>query len=195
MKLRVSGIDPSLRNTGLCKGHFDVLTGKLVITHLKLIETVKASGKQVRVNSDDLRCGNEIIRGMHEWIADSHVVFGEIPSGGQSAAAAKGLGIATGILASIAGIGEFKGQLIQVMPTEVKLAAVGSKHAAKEEMIEWAVEQWPDAGWLTRKVKGEITHLAKNEHLADACGAVNAGIKTDQFRNLIQALSAISQSQ
>ncbi len=193
MIIRVAGIDPSLRNTGLCKGTFDTATNTLQVTRLKLVQTEKQSGKQVRVNSDDLRCGNEIIRAMHDWIADAHIVFAEIPSGGQSAAAAKGLGIATGILASIAGIGQFKGQLIQVMPAEVKLAAIGSKNASKDEMIEWANGRWPEAeGWLRARGKADGPLVNANEHLADACGAINAGIQTDQFRNLVQALAVLS---
>lgn len=193
MIIRLAGIDPSLRNTGLVKGHYNVETGELVIDKMKLVETEKQSGKQVRVNSDDLRCANEIVRGMHDFIADCHVVCAEIPSGGQSAAAAKGLGIATGILGSIAGIGQFKGQLIQVMPQENKKAAIGSKNASKEEMIEWAYARWPEANWIRDRGKPDGRLLNKNEHLADACGAVNAAIQTDQFRNLVAALSVISQ--
>lgn len=196
MKLIIGGIDPSLRNTGLARATFDTADNSLVVTRLLLCQTEKQSGKQVRVNADDIRCANEITRAMHAFIADCHIVCAEIPSGGQSAAAAKGLGIATGILGSIAGVGPFKGQLIQVQPAEVKMTAVGSKNASKEEMIEWAHGRWPNAeGWLTMKRKGEVALLNKNEHLADACGAINAGIQTDEFRRLLSALAVISQSQ
>jgi Holliday junction resolvasome RuvABC endonuclease subunit len=193
MLLKIGGIDPSLRNTGFAKAEFNTHTGDWQVIKVGLVETEKQSGKSIRVNSDDLRCGSEIVRAMHDWIADCHVVVAEIPSGGQSAAAAKGLGLATGILSTIGCVGVFKGSLIQVMPAEVKLAAIGAKNASKDEMIEWAQKRWPDVEWKMTKRGGVMVPTLKNEHIADACGAIAAGIKTDQFRTLIAALSILTQ--
>lgn len=195
MLLTVAGIDPSLRNTGLAKGVYDTVSEKLQITSLFLAETDKQSGKQVRVNSDDLRRGSIVASAIHYWLQGCAVAFAEIPSGAQSANAAKALGIATGVLSTVGVIGPFKGRLVQVMPQEVKKLATGSKVADKNEMVDWAVRNWPDAGWL-RKGKGNTGDLVKkNEHLADACAAIHAGIQTDEFKQLVQALSAIQAGQ
>jgi polyribonucleotide nucleotidyltransferase len=61
----------------------------------------------------------------------------------------------------------------------------------KDEMIEAAVKAHPYAKWMTRKVKGEIAMLASNEHLADATGAIAAGIITNEFRGMIAMLRGL----
>lgn len=188
-KIILGGLDPSLRNFGLAKAYFDIDTEKLEVFGLELCETAKETGKVVRQNSDDLRRGGEICSKMHAWIEDCAVVFGEIPSGAQSAAAAKALGISTGLLSTIGHVGPFNGRLVQVTASEVKYGACGSKNAAKHEMIEWATTTWPDAPWMKTK-KGVI--LGKNEHLADACGAIHAGIRTDQFKQLVQLFRSVN---
>lgn len=176
----------------MASGYYEIETQRLVIDNLLLVETAKESGKTVRQNSDDLRRGNEIAGMMHFWLRDKQVAFAEIPSGAQSAAAAKALGISTGILSTVGAVGAFKGRLIQVTPAEVKKLATGSKVGSKEEMIEWAVKHWPDAPWPRVKKTGAII-AGKAEHLADACGAIHAGIQTDQFKQLVQLVSQFSE--
>lgn len=70
---------------------------------------------------------------------------------------------------------------IQVTPTEVKLVATGSKTASKQDMIDWAVKQYPNAKWLTKTQKGITSLVSKNEHLADALATIHAGVLTDEF--------------
>ncbi|MNN85981.1 hypothetical protein D3C81_2033310 [compost metagenome] len=74
--------------------------------------------------------------------------------------------------------------VIQCTPAEVKKFATGDKMATKEEMIAWATQKFPQVNWLERGGK----YLAKNEHLADATGAINAGLNTDDFKALIVML-------
>lgn len=190
MLIKVGGIDPSLRATGLAKGVFDTDTGLWTVTEIKLVETEKRSGKTVRSSSDDLRCATELTTGIDPFLADCGVVCAEVPSGAQSARAAFGLGIAVGVLGFVNGaIGQFKGSLVQLNPQEVKKQAVGSKVASKEEMIEWAASKWPDLPWYTDPrstiIVGGKKLQAKNEHVADACAIINAGILTDEFRSLV----------
>lgn len=190
MILTVGGLDPSLRNLGLAKATYDTDNDHLAMVALRLQPTEKQSGKTIRSSSDDLRCAGLLVGATHVWIADCAAVFAEIPSGAQSARAAFGLGIALGVLGSVGNVGSFRGRLIQVTPQDVKVQAVGSKNASKHEMIEWAMERWPNLPWLTKKVKGVVSPIDKNEHLADACGAINAGIKTDEFKSIIQIVRA-----
>lgn len=184
--LRVASIDPALRNFGLVKGTIDIEDANfpLTIEKMQLVESSSdaSAKKQVRKNSDDLERARKLQRNMMRFIQDVQMVFVEVPVGSQSARSMASYGICIGILASI------NKPLIQVTPTEVKLAAVGSKTASKEDMINWASSAYPDADWLTTKRKGEIVMLNKNEHLADAIGAIHAGIITDPF---LQAVSIL----
>jgi Holliday junction resolvasome RuvABC endonuclease subunit len=109
------------------------------------------------------------------------VVFAEVPVGSQSSRAMCSYGVCIGLLAGLAA----RVPLIQVQPTEVKLAAVGTKTASKEEMIEWATGLYPQLPWFTTKRKGVTTFSAKNEHIADAIAAIYAGILTDEFKRMI----------
>lgn len=178
MKLFVAGIDPSLANTGLAKGYYDVTTGELRIDEIALVETDRDNSRQVRRNSDDLRRAKMIVDQTRLFIGEGvSTIFAEVPTGSQSARGSFSNGICVGTLAALEAI-------VQVTPTEVKLAATGSKVADKVEMIEWAVARWPHLPWL--KHRGKLQR--KNEHMADACAAINAGLQTDQFKQLVQAI-------
>lgn len=179
MDYLVAGIDPSLRNMGICLMRLDIHTLKLELLDLRLIETERLSSKTVRQNSDDLRRAQELVKGLHASLTDVVVAFAEIPTGAQSARAALSFGVAIGVLASS------PVPIIQVQPWETKLATVGTKTASKAEMIEWAGDTYPDGAWLRRKLHGKQVLVDKNEHLADACAVVHAGIRTDEFQRLI----------
>lgn len=179
MIVRVAGIDPALRNMGIASMSFDTESMRLALLDLQLIETEKQSGKTVRQNSDDLRRAKELVSNLHTAVTDCTVVFAEIPTGAQSARAALSFGVAIGVMASC------PVPIIQVQPWETKLATVGTKTASKAEMIEWAGETYPDGPWLRRKLHGKQVLVDKNEHLADACAVVHAGIKTDEFQRLL----------
>lgn len=185
--ISVVGIDPSLRNFGLSKAIIHLDTLKIQVLDLKLSVPdglEKSAKKVVRKNSDDLRRARIQQRAMVEFCQGSQLAFVEVPVGSQSARAMASYGICVGVLASC------PISMIEVTPTEVKLAATGSKVASKMQMIEWAIETHPDAPWLTRKQKGEIVPVQANEHLADSVAAIHAGIMTEQFSQLISLLKA-----
>lgn len=193
MLIKVAGLDPSLRNWGLAKGLFDLSTDRLTMTDIDLVETESEAGKTVRKSSDDLRCAATLTARLHDWIGDCSAVFGEVPSGSQSARGMFSNGICLGVMGGIGNVGPYKGSLIQVTPSEVKKLATGSKVASKEEMIEWAMEMFPDLPWLiTKSGKNKGQPTAKNEHMADACAAIHAGIHTPEFRNLAQVMRSIT---
>lgn len=171
----IGSMDPALANFGVARLNLDLTTLKFTIKDLTLIETESRKGKTVRQNSDDLRRCKEIVTKYHELLKPCIIAFAEIPTGAQSARAMYAFGASVGMIASC------PVPLIQVQPTETKLATVGTKTASKEEMIEWASEAYPDAPWLRKA--GRI--LGKNEHLADAVAIAHAGIQTDQFRQLL----------
>lgn len=181
--MKCVSIDMALANMGLAAATI-TLDGKIHIDDLKLVSTDQGPDKkQVRKSSIDLRRAIELRTGLQAWCAlhEPAFAFVEVPSGSQSATAARALGIAVGVLASCPVL------IIEVSPLEVKLASVGKKTASKQEMINWAVDRWPSAPWLFHG-KGANRRLTQaNEHLADACAAIAAGIKTTQFQLLNKA--------
>lgn len=178
-RLSVAGHDPSSRNWGIAGGSYDTDTGKLTIKTLRVVRTEPLEGKQVRQNSQDLRMANQLYEGVVPFMAAA-LSFAEVPQGSQSARSSLCSGICIGVLGSLRKTSQF----VEVTPNEVKLAAVGSKTATKKQMIEWAVKQHPEAPW-PRKSNGEIL-LGDAEHMADALGAIYAGMRTEMFKHLIQ---------
>lgn len=177
-QLVVVGLDPSLSNLGMCKGTIDLDTNEFTPTDLLLTQTKPSKTKTTRRNSEDLRRAKVLYDSLLDYTKDANIVFVEMPVGSQNARAAAGYGVCIALMASIKG-------LIQVTPTEVKLAATGNKTETKNGMINWGANKYPDINWLTQTRKGKQEILKKNEHLADSLGAVLAGMKTDQYHQLI----------
>lgn len=176
--VNVVGIDPSLNNFGFARGTVNLDSYEVEIENLHLAQPDKAdkvTKKVVRKNSDDLRRARHLHKALQEQTKGAHLAIVEVPVGSQSARAMASYGICVGVLASC-GI-----PMIEVTPSEVKLIAVGSKTASKQDMINWAGQMYPDANWLTRKLKGKTVMTNSNEHLADAVAAIHAGVITEQF--------------
>jgi Holliday junction resolvasome RuvABC endonuclease subunit len=190
MEINIVGVDPSLRNFGIVNAILDTDTARFKITSMALIESednAKAQ-KTVRKNSDDLRRAKLLYDGFQIACQGASFAFVEVPVGSQSSRAMASYGICVGVLASC------PISMVQVTPTEVKLAGTGIKSATKGEMIEAAVAAHPYAQWMTRKLKGETVLLNDNEHLADACFAIQAGIQTEQFKSYLAMLNLMKKS-
>ena len=183
--INVVAFDPAIRNLGIAKATISLDDLSVTIDRLTLIQTQGEAGKTVRKNSDDLRRACELYNGMVDACDGAAFAIAEIPVGTQSARGAMSNGIMIGVLAAC------PIPLIQVQPTEVKMASVGIKTATKGEMIDWAMKQHPLANWLMRKSKGKLVPINDNEHLADAVAAVYAGIRTDQFRHAVSIFRSI----
>ncbi len=184
MKVKVVGLDPSLNNWGIAHATLDIDSLEIEISHFQLVQTDSQNGKTTRKNSDDIRRAAALYGGMMLGCTGATVAFCEVPVGSQSARAMASYGICVGVL------GACPIPLIEVTPFEVKLAAVGHRQAAKEEMIEWGVAKHPNAPWL--RDGGKL--VLKNEHLADATAAIYAGIKTAQFMTVLQMLRVTSRA-
>ena len=179
--LTIMGLDPSMNNFGMVVGELELNTGELsnICTYLSSPDKPKDK-KSVRQNSKDLLHCQQQYHNLHGFINQymPEIICVEIPVGSQSARAMASYGMCIGILSSIGT------PLIQVTPTEVKVAATKSKTATKQDMIDWATKTYPEASWLTRNLKGVQTYTQANEHLADALAAIYAGVKTDDFKLL-----------
>lgn len=181
-RVKIIGIDPSLRNTGIATGWLDIDTLEWGIDSLHLAKTEKGKEKTVRKSSEDYDRSRIIYEALKVAEHDAAIAFVEMPIGSQSAAAMKSYGMCIGLIASL------DCPVIQVAPGQVKDRAVGSKTATKEEMIEWAHNLFPNINWLRHG--GRL--MAANEHLADAVAAINAGVKSDDFIGLVKMMKKFS---
>lgn len=184
-QISVIGIDPSLRNLGIARAVVDLNTLEFEVLDIELTETEKSKSKTVRKNSDDL----ERARLLHAALAEAQkegpqIAFVEMPVGSQSASAMLSYGVCIALIASL------NIPVVQLTPTQVKVSATGDKLASKREMIDWAHAKFPDINWL-RQGKRLID---KNEHLADAIGAINAGLNDEDFLALVNMMRRMSLS-
>ena len=177
--LKVLGLDPSLNNWGIAAGTYDTVTKKLTIKHVAVIKRLKDDSKRVRQNSKDIAASHAIMVGLKPYLAEKPVVFAEVPIGSQSARAMASYGICVGVLGAVRAMGH---PFFEVTPTEVKLAACNDKNATKDDMINYGLREHPEANW-PRKSDGSVV-AGSAEHMADACGAIVAGLTGNEFQQL-----------
>ena len=176
--MKVLSIDPSLRNT--CLVYSEIEDGGIRILDSWTIETQKNKNKQVRASSDLIQRCDALHRTVNYYIEkwNPQIIFVETPSGSQSASGMKNYGVSCYLIATL------RPRAIEVTPTEVKMASVGTKTASKNDMIAWAFEKHPEAPW---KLRNDFP-LAKQEHMADAIAIIYAGMKTPAYSWLTSAL-------
>lgn len=187
--IRILGIDPALRNFGFAVGEIDLENNECKILDLYLSQTKPEKKRRGRKSYEDLNCATVHSKAIDELIKKWNIdyVSAEIPIGSQSARAMASYGICIGIISNI------PKRLFRVTPDEVKLAGCGIKTATKEEMIEWATAKYPNSPWRRRKVEGKLEFKNDNEHLADACGVIEATLKTKEWLSTrIQLLNDLS---
>lgn len=180
-KIQVIGIDMALANMGLVRAMLDLDSLVIEPVELRLVSTHPDKSKQVRKSSSELARARELGEALKHFCHGASLAFAEVPSGSQSASAARALGIAVGVLSSC------PIPIVEVSPMEVKRLFSSRRSVQKAEIIEWAVQHWPDASWLRVKRRGKMELTKDNEHLADAVATISAGVLTEQFK-LIKAL-------
>lgn len=178
-KIKVLGIDPALRNFGFAMATLDLDDMTFEVESLRLVKTASSKSKTTRKNSDDLeRCRQQYL-GLKEAEKGAKIAFVEMPVGSQSARAMMSYGACMALIAAL------DIPVIQLTPNEVKIAAVGDKNASKREMIDWASELFPNLNWLRMGKSGAGRLIDDNEHLADAVGAINAGLVNSEFQAIV----------
>lgn len=187
MKIPVVGMDPSLTNWGIAEAELDMDNGWLSTPKLSVIQPRddKHSKKQVRRNSLDLLRAEELATEAMAVAKRSRIIFVEVPHGGMSVRSNMSRGVVLGVLGSLKANGH---QIIEVSATENKKVFTGNKNASKQEMIDQALETYPNANWP--KHAGTIS-LSKAEHLADAIAAIHAGVLTPMFQQVMSLLRGI----
>ncbi len=168
-----------MNSWGIASSWLDLTTGELDTPTLLVLEPTKISSKQIRVNSVDLGVAEQLARTALVHARTAKVVFVEVPVGSQSASGMKAYGMCVGILGSLRAEGV---QLVEVTASEVKMALAGNGKATKKQMIAAAVSTYPEAKFPSHN--GKVTLLA--EHVADAIGAIHAGVMTPVFQSLLK---------
>lgn len=181
MKIPVVGFDPSFNNWGIAQAELDLTTGFLSTPVLHIIQPEEIKAKQVRVNSKDLFRAKQLSERVLEAARAAKAIFVEVPHGSQSARAMASYGVCVGILSTLLADGH---QLIEVSASEVKLALTNKSTASKEDMITSAMELYPEANFP--RYRGGVAKSA--EHVADAIGAIHAGVNTPLFKNLMKLI-------
>ena len=185
-EIRVVGMDPSLRNWGVATGTLNLQSLDLTIEHLEVIQPIKLEGKQTRKNSVDVDVARQHYERCMALAESAQAAFVEVPVGSKSARAMASYGICVGVLGGLRGAGV---PFFEVTPTEVKTVAVGKKTATKDQMIQWAMKQHPEAPWPMQTKKGVTSVVAGTaEHMSDAVAAIYAGISTADFQRTISFL-------
>ncbi len=171
--MKFLSIDSSLANTGIALGDVDP-QGNIAIPMIDLTVTKKSTSRQVRASSDTIARGRQTHKFISDYITNHNpaLIFVETPSGSQNSSAMKSYGMTCQLIAGL-----FPPP-IEVTPTEVKLASVGSKTASKSDMIEWAMNLYPNLPWF---LHNDGTPVAKNEHMADAIAIAHAAILTPEY--------------
>lgn len=193
MKVRVVGQDPSMNNWGLVAADVDLNNDcKIEIVEMKVITNEKkklAGRKLVRKTSLDY----ERVRDLHGSIVeffDKHkpkITMAEVPSGGKSANALKSAHMCVTILGCI------PTPLINLTQNECKIHAFNNRSASKQQSIEWAMSRFPDADWKMRKLKGQLVSVdGYNEHIADACIALETGLYSEEFIKIVEVAKLMS---
>lgn len=182
-KIKIAGLDPSMSNFGAVRALLDINTLEVTVTDMEVVKTEpekdKAKRKVVRKNSEDLERAALLHTGAMKIAREVELAFVEVPVGSQSSRAMASYGVCLGVLAAVQEVVP----IIQLTPTEVKVAGCGIKTATKGEMIEAMIAKYPDAPWPMRMSKGVRVPIAGEcEHIADALAAIEAGLKTDEFR-------------
>lgn len=196
VKIKVLGVDPALSNLGLAIAEVDlddpenyqvydlILTQtqdgkveKLVKGKDGKLKKKKVMPKGTSVGSDDVRRAKILSTAFMKAASQVDLVIAEVPIGSQSARAMASYGV------SVALLGSCPVPLIKVSPSDAKLAGCNDTTATKQEMIDAAVSLFPDAPWVRGKTKrkGVYPIIGDNEHLADACFIIRAGLRTDEF--------------
>jgi len=154
---------------------YDVSSEEVHITDLDVIcPTVNKVGSK---SHQDLQRAQQLAEGAFkvlQWYQPKQI-YVEVPHGSQSARAMASYAMCLGILGSMRAL-QF--DFVEVTQSQVKMAAVGKKDATKEQMIEWAVHRHAEAPWPKRKLnKEEVIQKGRAEHMADAIGAMHAGLE------------------
>jgi Holliday junction resolvasome RuvABC endonuclease subunit len=181
--IRILGLDPGFANLGWAKVEYTPSAAQpIVVIGMGLVETAKSDKKKkIRDTDDSFARSQEIVRSLDPMFAWADAVAAEEMSSPRNSRTVKLLGMAWGVVATLAEI--YEHPLVQIPVMTLKKEVANDKTATKDEIIE-AVNQ----------ILGEDlaeTHLAslatsKHEHPYDGLAAILCSLKTDVIRMAVK---------
>lgn len=178
----IVGIDPGFASCGWAV--LELHADHEVVRRAGVIRT-EASGKKRRVRriDDDLERVQQIARGLGDLLSESPsrpvACCVEAPEGSRGARQSKAMGLAMGIVATMAtthGV-----PLLQVSATELKAHVAGSKTAAKD-----AIRSALEARYGELPIDADVP-AGQRDHAVDAVGAVVACLNDEAIRLMRRA--------
>jgi Holliday junction resolvasome RuvABC endonuclease subunit len=195
-------LDPGFSNFG-----YSVMDQNSQVIDIGTVQTKKTNKKLLRVADDDVQRITYITSQLSK-IATQYDIQGVLaelpPSNSQSAAAAKGLGIAVALTAAL--FTELNIPIEWATPDEVKRANTGKKNASKEDMMlaackryDWKISNktvvysksnFPKVCRVDSVYHPLGRSMGKNqfEHIADSLGAFEALKHTNTARSFLKKL-------
>mgnify|MGYP001172859908 CR=1 FL=1 len=170
----VTGLDPSLANTGAVKLVQDATSSLWSLKELNLFQNTVEPDDDIRKNEFDVMRARALWKSILDFTSDSDYICVEIPQTGGEHMQARSIwtsGIALGLIATLPAE-----KLICMTPRDLKQVA-GKKDASKEEMCAWAYQLYPTGPWPQRKYKGAFEKLKSNHHICDALAAAVSGLQ------------------
>jgi hypothetical protein len=153
---------------------------------IAIAQPPKDKHKSTRQNSKDVTAAHFTVQYIEPYIRYANINFIEVPVGSKGARAMFAYGYCCGIAGSMRAHNH---SLIEVDAKQVKMAVTRDGNASKDSMIIECMKQYPHLPWPMKTAKGETTYVkGKAEHMADAIGAVKAGIKTKEFQDLLSMM-------
>lgn len=180
MKIRIVGIDISLRNLGASLCEYDCETNKLTVLGTNTMSPSDISGKQVRQNSKDIRYALQHATALRKVAAKADLICVEVPTGSQTARASASYGICIGVIGSLKEYSDIP--MIEVTPDAVKKIATGRSSATKQEIIDWVLKMNPETNFSKHLGKISVT---KAEHQADSIAAIYAAMDSETFKTMV----------
>lgn len=180
MKIRIVGIDISLRNLGASLCEYDIETNKLTVLGTNTMSPKQEKSKQVRQNSKDIRFAFQHAQALRKVAAKADLICIEVPTGSQTARAAASYGVCIGVIGSLKEYSDVP--IIEVTPDAVKKLVTGTSAATKQQVIDWVLKKNPETKFSM--YQGEI-NVTKAEHQADSIAAIYAAMDSETFKTMV----------
>lgn len=174
MKLKVLGLDPSLRNWGWVKGIYDTETQSLSFYDCGVILT-KPDKSKLKQSIKDKQTATTLYSGLIQLIQDTDIVCVELPHGSQSSRAMVSYAVCVAIIGCLQH--SFK-NIVEVTALDVK-RIVGDIDTSKIQIISWVKDKHPEL---------ILPQTSKDEHICDAVVSVYASLNQLKFESIINEI-------
>jgi len=180
--IRILGLDPGFAALGWAQADYDPEAQKLKVASMGVITTEKSDKKKkVRDTDDNFKRTQEICRILDDLFADAHAVAAEEMSSPRNSRTVKLLGMAWGVVATLADI--YEHPVVQISVDTLKKTIAHDARASKADIIEH-VNQAFGEDLAEQHLDGVAEGL--HEHAYDALAAIMCSLNTDVIRMAVK---------